>query len=118
MYSCVSEAYTIYPPEECKTPLGFPVDPEVYKIKRGSSAFNSAGLLVSSTLFFSSCHQISLSFKKLILLPVLLTTSTLLILFSFSSALSTLLFKGNIFPPLTDSSAVIKNVDEQSLILS
>ena len=33
------EAYTKYPAEECTTPLGFPVEPEVYRIKRGSSAF-------------------------------------------------------------------------------
>ena len=33
----------MYPPVVCKTPFGFPVDPEVYKINNGSSAFISSG---------------------------------------------------------------------------
>ena len=41
----------MYPAELCTIPLGFPVDPDVYKIKRGSSAFISTGLQSSSTLF-------------------------------------------------------------------
>ena len=33
----------MYPPDVCITPLGCPVDPEVYRMNRGSSAFISSG---------------------------------------------------------------------------
>eukprot|EP00451_Oxyrrhis_marina_P042118 CAMPEP_0204395576 /NCGR_PEP_ID=MMETSP0470-20130426/655_1 /ASSEMBLY_ACC=CAM_ASM_000385 /TAXON_ID=2969 /ORGANISM="Oxyrrhis marina" /LENGTH=36 /DNA_ID= /DNA_START= /DNA_END= /DNA_ORIENTATION= len=33
----------MYPPVLCTTPLGFPVDPEVYSMKRLSSALHHSG---------------------------------------------------------------------------
>ena len=39
----------MYPATLCTTPFGFPVDPEVYKINKGSSAsITVAGTLVIS----------------------------------------------------------------------
>ena len=65
---------------ECKTPFGFPVEPDVYKIKRGSSEFCS---LISHSLDCfetSSSYQISVLLSKYSSDPVLLTTIIFFIL--------------------------------------
>ena len=60
----------MYPPVVCKTPFGFPVDPDVYRINSGSSAFISSGMHLLEAFEIISWYQISLSSTQLILFPV------------------------------------------------
>src|SRR3989344_8771789 len=46
-YLQVRVAYSKYPPVVCRTPLGLPVLPDVYRINKGSSASISTGVKVS-----------------------------------------------------------------------
>ena len=108
----------MYPPVVCITPLGCPVDPEVYKINRGSSASISSGGHISEIelSLVSSSHQKSLPDIIFVSSPVRLTTIHFSTLVS-SIAVSALDFEGTDFPPLTPLSAHIRSFGLQSKIL-
>src|SRR5271157_2020995 len=58
------------------TPFGFPVEPDVYRMKRGSSASIHSGSHLSLAFAIASCHHKSLPafISHLILSPTRLTT--------------------------------------------
>ncbi len=92
----------MYPPVVCITPFGFPVDPLVYNMKRGSSASISSGAQAESAEPRASCHHISLPSSILTAAPVRFTTNVFAIEGVFCNAISALLFIGiSVFSPLT-----------------
>ncbi len=101
-----------------RTPFGFPVDPEVYRIKRGSSDSIGSGSHSDGTVLASSSHRRSRSVFHPTDAPVRVTTSTLVQSGHRSRAWSTLALSGIALFPRTPSSAVIKKDDSQSMILS
>ena len=102
----------------CNTPLGFPVEPEVYKINNGSSeSMGSGSHVVAIPLDISSYHTSRESFHG-ILPTVLLITRVFLTSGHFSNASSTFDLSGTTLPPLNPSSAVITISQLASRILS
>mmetsp|Transcript_22204 Transcript_22204/g.35856 ORF Transcript_22204/g.35856 Transcript_22204/m.35856 type:complete len:208 (+) Transcript_22204:1478-2101(+) len=49
----------MYPAVLCTMPLGVPVDPEVYSMKRGASDSTHSHSQLASTAAISSCHHVS-----------------------------------------------------------
>ena len=92
----------MYPPVVCITPFGFPVEPLVYKMNNGSSAFIISGSQLLSAEAIASCHQTSLLGSISIGLPVLFTTRIFSMDGVFLTALSAFAFIGISFlVPLT-----------------
>ncbi len=103
----------------CRTPLGLPVDPEVYRINNGSSASISSGLHSASAVAIASCHQRSRSLTISTVSPVRWTTITCLIDGVSATALSAFVFMGIFcFVPRTPVSWVINTLQAESLIRS
>ena len=103
----------------CKTPFGFPVDPEVYKIKSGSSALITSGSHSASASTIASCHQISREASKLTSSPVRSTTTTFSIDGHSATAASAFAFIGiSLRGPRIAVSCVISILHAESLILS
>ena len=108
----------MYPAVVCTIPLGLPVDPDVYKIKSGSSEFMISASKFESTFSNSSCHQTSLPFIIFMLVLVLFNTIHFSIEGAFFMASSDILFNGITLSPLKPPSAVSKILQSASLILS
>ena len=102
----------------CRTPFGLPVDPEVYRINSGSSAFISSGGQSSDTFAVASCHQTSRCSCHSTSPPVRCRTSTLLMVLTSGlvSASSTFFFRGTARPPRRPSSAVTTTLASESMI--
>ncbi|OPX61423.1 MAG: hypothetical protein A4E29_00821 [Methanomassiliicoccales archaeon PtaB.Bin134] len=99
MFLKVMQVPSRYPAVLCTTPFGFPVEPEVYRMNRGSSASHHTGSQERSALAISSCHQMSLPGSMGHSAPARLTTMTFSIEVPFSRATSALLFSGtNLLP--------------------
>ena len=95
------------------------MEPDVYNIKRGSSAFISSGIHSKSAFSIISCHHKSRSLLISTSIPVLLTTITCSIEGVSDTALSAFAFIGIFcFVPRTPVSCVIKTLHEESLIRS
>ena len=102
----------------CITPFGFPVEPLVYRMNKGSSASIISGSHKLSADSIASCHQTSLPSIISVGLPVLLTTRTFSIDGVFLRASSAFFFIGiSVFMPLTPASCVTKTLHSESLIL-
>ena len=97
--------------------MGFPVEPEVYKINNGSSESIISAELLSSTLSNSSFHHFSLWFKviPLFILFNTITESTQLQSFKASSTMD---FKSIVLFPLKLPSDVRTILHDASLILA
>ena len=98
--------------------MGFPVEPEVYKIKSGASASIISIGQVEVTFCISSCHQKSLPFFIEIVFFVRSKTMHFSIdgvVFIASLEIS---LRGVIFAPLNPPSEVIRILQSASLILS
>ena len=107
----------MYPPVVCITPFGFPVDPLVYNMNNGSSAFIISGSQIVSAESIASCHHTSLSGSISMSLPVLFTTKTFLIDGVFLIATSAFSFIGISFlVPLTPVSCVTRTLHSESFI--
>jgi len=88
-----------YPPVPCRTPLGLPVVPEVYRMKRGCVLSNSSGLHSLEESFIKSCQ--SLSFELIVIgIFVLSRTITFFTQSSFFIASSTTSLSFTTFPRL------------------
>ena len=98
--------------------MGFPVEPEVYKIKSGASASIISIGQLEVTFSISSCHQTSLPFFIEIVFFVRSKTMHFSIEGVVCIASSEISFKGVIFAPLNPPSAVIRILQSASLILS
>ena len=106
----VNLAFKIYPAVECWMPFGFPVEPDVYKIKRGCSADTETASQTSFCPSTRLCHQISLFFFIVISFSVLRKTTTCFTESQFfSSALSVDSLSGTTWPPRYPPSAVMTN---------
>ena len=81
-------------------PLGFPVDPEVYKINKGSSASIISASQYLSAFSSKGSNRTSLSLTRLILELILFTTKTVSTISHSNRASSTIPFKSIVFPPL------------------
>ena len=114
----VYEEYTMKPAEEWTTPLGFPVEPEVYNINSISSESKISGSHWDETSHMQSCHQKSLPDVILIFCFVLSNTITLSIVLHFSRASSTTGLTGIVLFPLKFPSEVKTIFAWQSFILS
>ena len=107
---------TMYPAVVCTIPFGRPVDPEVYKIKSGSSASITSAWLVASASSIRGCiHSSRPSFIE-ISCPVRFTTSTFSIDGVFTNASSAIRFRSMTFVPRNPPSAVISSLHEESLM--
>ena len=108
----------MYPAVECWIPLGFPVEPEVYKIKRGSS--ESIISIGQSAVAFSisSLHQTSLPLSMATSLFVRSKTIHFSIDGADCIASLEISYNGVNFAPLNPPSAVISILQSASLILS
>ena len=94
---------------ECCTPLGLPVEPEVYSRKSGCSASTHSGSQVLAWPASTSLIQRSRPAVMVMSAPVRLTTSTFLTLSQPPKvrASSTMALSGRCLPPRTCWSAVI-----------
>ena len=90
----------MYPPVVCTTPLGCPVEPEVYKMNKMSSEATAVAGQFESTLATSSCHHLSLPSFQVTSASVLFTTITDSTTGEVSHAWSTTAFTGIFFFPL------------------
>src|SRR3546814_171862 len=73
----VSRDHNRYPPDECCTPLGLPVEPDVYRMKSGCSALSGTASQASACPSTTSCSQTSRPSFQSIFPPVRLYTMTL-----------------------------------------
>ena len=98
---------------------GFPVDPDVYKMNKGSSELIFSGLHFEETFEIASCHQISFLLSICTGSPVRRTTITWLIEGVSFTALSAFFFmKIFCFSPLTHVSWVTNTLHLESFIRS
>src|SRR5690606_1372344 len=98
-------------------PFGLPVEPEVYKINKGSSASIISGSQSLEAASRSGCNHSSRPSFIGISSWVLLATKTDLIDSHFTKASSTIPLRSIDFLPLNEPSAVINNLQSESLIL-
>ena len=97
-------------------PFGFPVEPEVYKIKEGSSASITSIGQLALTLFISKSHHKSRSIFIEILLFVRFNTIHFLMDGVVFIASSAIFFREIILSALKPPSAVIKRLHFASFI--
>ena len=107
----------MYPPHVCTMPLGFPVEPEVYKINKGSSLSMISAGQWSSTSANASCHQTSISFQATSW-PVRLSTIDVFMLVQWVNASSAMAFSGVTLAPRNPPSAVTNMAQSASFILA
>src|SRR5580692_2576357 len=99
-------------------PFGLPVEPDVYKTKRGCSLSSSTAGQSAEASFISSCHQTSR--PGFISIDVLqrLKTMHFSTVGDLARAASTFCFKGTILPRRQPPSAVMISFDLASLLRS
>ena len=102
----------------CTIPFGFPVEPDVYNMKRGSSESIISAGQSPSTFSISSPHHTSLPSFVSISEFVLFKTIHFSMEGVFFIALSEISFNGIILSPLYPPSEVIKILQFASFILS
>ena len=110
--------YTIYPPQVWTIPLGFPVDPEVYKINNTSSESIISGAHTDDKPSIKSCHHKSIDLFQLTDSNVCCNTTHFLIVSQDFNASSAMSLRGIVLSPLKPPSAVIKKLEPESWILA
>ena len=102
----------------CNIPFGFPVEPEVYKMNKGSSASIISATLFPKAASKSGCNQMSRPSFIFTAVLVRLATNTFSTQGHFSNASSTIPFKSTDLLPLNPPSDVITILHSESLILA
>src|SRR6185369_94825 len=99
--SIVSLAHNRNPPVECWTPLGLPVEPEVYRMNSGCSAPTGSGLHSEDWPFSASVKVLSRPATILHGVGVRMNTSTFLSVVQppMSMPSSTMALSGSSLPP-------------------
>src|SRR5207249_4452715 len=97
-YFIVVATPTRYPPVECWMPFGFPVVPDVYRMKSGSVAFIASGSHSAAALAMRSCHQWSRPSRMGTSAPVRRKTTTCRTTSRSAIASSTIFFSGRTVP--------------------
>src|SRR3546814_10429338 len=116
----VNSDHSRKPAAACCTPLGLPVEPEVYKMNKGCSAFSGTASQTGDWLAQTSCIHRSRPSFHCTLPPVRLYTMTWLTTSQppMVRASSTALLSGMALPPRTCSSAVMTSVAPTSTVRS